>query len=141
MNAKNTLQHTIPYVLGLLLIAAIGLLAQNFVNLPALQLAPALSGNRAAAAADEPFDSERAAEISTMRWEAMGRFYEAQGMLTRDNFDYAQAADNLAYRWQAMAAGYERLGLLNDRMAAGDVMAYRWEAVARGYERLGLLND
>lgn len=61
----------------------------------------------------DTFDYEQAAEISAMRWLAMAKFYEAQGLLTRDDFDYEEAADLMAYRWQAMAQAYQRMGSLN----------------------------
>jgi hypothetical protein len=50
---------------------------------------------------------EHDAGISAMRWQAMGEFYEKQGLLTRDNFDYEKAADLSAARWQAMAEFYK----------------------------------
>ncbi len=141
MNQKITLQQTIPFLLGLLLVGAFVLLILNLSNPLAIQSVPDLSGNRPGATTAESFDYEQAANISAMRWQAMAEFYEAQGMLTRDNFDYEQAAENSAYRWNAMAEAYEKMGLLNDRMDPGDVMAYRWTAMGRAYERMGLLND
>jgi hypothetical protein len=141
MNQKITLQQTIPLLLGLLLVGAILLLVLNLGNPPVIQMAPDLSSNQPAATTEESFDYEQAANISAMRWQAMGRFYEAQGLLTRDDFDYEQAAELMAYRWNAMAKAYEKMGLLNDRMDPGDLMAYRWLAMARAYERMGLLND
>ena len=40
------------------------------------------------------------------------KFYEEQGLLTRENFDYEQAADLSAARWQAMAKFYAEQGML-----------------------------
>jgi hypothetical protein len=56
---------------------------------------------------------EHDAEISVMRWQAMGEFYEKQGLLTRDNFDYEKAADLSAARWQAMGDWYARHSQMN----------------------------
>ena len=141
MNQKFTSQQTIPLLLGLLLVGAIVLLVLNLSNPPAIQMAPDLSGNRPAVTTEESFDYDQAADISAMRWQAMGKFYQAQGLLTRDDFDYEQAAELTAYRWNAMAEAYEKMGLLNDRMDPSDLMAYRWLAMAKAYERMGLLNN
>lgn len=167
MNQRMTLQQMFPLLLALLLVA-VGIVALNLDNTPAIQLGSDLLSDQAAVVNVEAFDYERAADISAMRWQAMaeayekagllnermdagdvsatrwqamGRFYEEQGLLTRDAFDYAQAADDLAYRWNAMGEAYEKAGLLNDRLDPGDVAAYRWEAMAKAYERAGLLND
>lgn len=141
MNQKVTSRNMIPLLFGLLLLGVIGLLALSFGNSPAIQLSPDLSSNQAIATNAEAFDYEEAADISASRWGAMARFYEEQGLLTRDNFDYEQAAEDMAYRWQAMAEAYGRHGLLNYRDNPDDVMAYRWNAMARAYEKAGLLND
>ena len=141
MNQKFTAQQTIPLLLGLLLVGAIVLLVLNLGNPPAIQMAPDLSGNRPAATTEETFDYEQAADVSAMRWQVMGKFYKAQGLLTRDDFDYEQADELMAYRWNAMAEAYEKMGLLNERMDPSDLMAYRWLAMARAYERMGRLND
>lgn len=145
MNEKFSYEQTIPLVIGLLLVVAIALLTLNLGDLPAIRLAPALSDNLSAAASDEVFDYERAADISAMRWQAMASFYDAQGLLTRDDFDYEQAAENSAYRWQAMAHFYQAQDLLTrddfDYAQAAENSAYRWQAMAGAYERMGLLND
>jgi hypothetical protein len=72
---------------------------------------------------------EHDAEISAMRWQAMGEFYEKQGLLTRDSFDYDKAADLSAARWQAMAEFYKDSELLTrddfDYEAAADASVLR----------------
>ena len=141
MNQKVSLQQMIPVLFVLLLIGAFGVLFVLNVNPPAFPRFSALADNPAGAVEADVFDYAQAAEVSALRWQAMARFYEQQGRLTRDNFDYEQAADNLAYRWQAMADWYENAGLLNKGMDPGDVMAYRWLAMARAYEQWGMLND
>ena len=138
MNQKITLQQMIPILLVLLLVGVFTvLLVQNVDLSVSLPFFARPAGDIQA----EAFDYETAADVSTMRWQAMARFYEQQGLLTRDNFNYAQAADQMAYRWQAMADWYANAGLLNDRLDPGDVMAYRWTAMARAYEQWGMLND
>jgi hypothetical protein len=141
MNQKISLQQTIPLLLGLLLIGLVVILILNLNNPSAIQIAPDLSGNRPAATTEESFNYEQAAATSAMRWQAMAKFYEAQGLLTRDNFDYEQAAEIMAYRWNAMAEAYENKNLPNDSIDPNDLMAYRWQAMARAYEEMGLPDD
>jgi uncharacterized protein affecting Mg2+/Co2+ transport len=78
-----------------------------------------------------------AADLSAARWQAMGDFYEKQGMLTRDNFDYVSAADLSAARWQAMGDFYEKQGMLTrdnfDYEQAADLSAARWQAMGEYY--------
>ena len=87
--------------------------------------------------------SEHDAETSVMRWQAMGEFYEKQGLLTRDNFDYEKAADVSAARWQAMADFYKDSELLTrdsfDYEKAADVSAARWQAMGEFYKDSELL--
>jgi len=84
-----------------------------------------------------------AADLSAARWQAMGEFYEEQGMLTRENFDYEQAADFSAARWQAMGEFYEEQGMLTrenfDYEQAADFSAARWQAMGEFYEEQGML--
>jgi uncharacterized protein affecting Mg2+/Co2+ transport len=84
-----------------------------------------------------------AADLSAARWQAMGDFYEKQGMLTRDNFDYVSAADLSAARWQAMGDFYEEQGMLTrdnfDYEQAADLSAARWQAMGEFYEEQGML--
>ena len=138
MNQKVSLQQIIPLLLVLLLIGAIGLLSQRVISPPAIETVFDLSRSRTVTTNDQLFDSEQAADISAARWQAMGRFYEEQGMLTRDDFDYAQAADVSAARWQAMAKFYADQGLLTrdnfDYEKAADVSAARWQAMGKFYE-------
>jgi hypothetical protein len=86
---------------------------------------------------------EHDAEISAMRWQAMGEFYEKQGLLTRDSFDYDKAADLSAARWQAMGKFYEEQGLLTrdsfDYDKAADLSAARWQAMGEFYKDSELL--
>ncbi len=112
MNQKVTFHQMIPFVLLLLFVGIVALFVLNLSNLQTIQVIPGVSNNQVAA---EAFDYEQAADVSAQRWQAMGEFYEAQGLLTRDDFDYEQAADVMAYRWQAMGRAYERMGMLNER--------------------------
>ena len=143
MNLNADLRQMYPLLLlfALLLASAIVLLYLTLRELPEVQTAPELASNQTSVAHAETIDNEKAADISAMRWQAMARFYEEQGLLTRDPFDYEQAAEQTAFRWQAMAEAYQRHGLLNYRSNPDDVMAFRWLAMARAYERAGLLND
>lgn len=136
MNQRMTLQQMFPILLALLLVA-VGIVALNLDNAPAIQLGSDLLSDQAAVVNVEAFDYERAADISAMRWQAMAAAYERAGLLN----DRMDAGDVSAARWQAMGEAYEKAGLLNDRLDPGDVAAYRWEAMARAYERAGLLND
>ena len=66
-----------------------------------------------------------AADLSSSRWQAMAKFYEEQGMLTRDNFDYGQAADLSAARWQAMGEFYvEQASGINYAMDTVDLKLF-----------------
>ena len=145
MDQKVSLQQVIPVLFVLLLVGAIGLLSQRVINPPAIQVISELSRSRAGTTSEKVFNAEQATDLSAARWQAMGRFYEEQGLLTRDNFDYAQAADVSAVRWQAMAKFYEDQGLLTrdnfDYEQAADVSAARWQAMAKFYEKHGLLNE
>ena len=92
----------------------------------------------------QAFDYEQSADNMAARWLAMGKYYEAHDMLTRDDFDYEQSADNLAARWLAMGRYYEAHDMLTrddfDYEQSADNLAARWLAIGKGYERLGLLN-
>ena len=87
---------------------------------------------------------EHDAEMSVMRWQAMGEFYEKQGLLTRDNFDYEKAADLSVARWQAMGEFYEKQDLLTrdnfDYEKAADLSAARWQAMGDWYARHSQMN-
>lgn len=91
------------------------------------------------------FDYEQAADNLAARWITMGRFYEGQGLLTRE-FD---AEDTSAQRWSAMAKYYEdnslaiakyyeKYGL--SQMDSDEILAYRWNAAAKFYQDKGLLS-
>lgn len=144
MNHRITSAQLLPLALVALMVLT-GLSAYLLDNGPEIDLSLNLPVNVTGVTEAEAFDYERAAEITGIRWQAMARFYEEQGLLTRDNFDYEQAAENVAYRWQAMARFYKDQDLLtrddfNYELSA-DQMAYRWLAMARYYESLGLLNE
>ncbi|MFN2134489.1 MAG: nuclear transport factor 2 family protein [Candidatus Promineifilaceae bacterium] len=113
MNHRFDLRQLfVPFLVTLLLLGAVTLLVMHGGRTAAIQLPSLTAIDRSK---EEPVDlagQERAADISAFRWQAMAKFYEKNGMLTRDNFDYEQAADNLAYRWQAMARFYEKNGML-----------------------------
>lgn len=145
MNQRVSLQHMFPILLALLLLVAIGLLFQQVINPPVIQIVSELLQSRTAASSAESFDAEQAADLSAARWQAMGEYYEKQGMLTRDDFDYAGAADVSAARWQAMGKFYEGQGLLTrenfDYEKAADLSAARWQAMGEYYEKNGMLND
>ena len=126
MNQKVILKQMIPFMFILLLVGGVMIFALSAGSLPASQAASALSASQVSVAGMADFDYEHAAEILAMRWGAMGRFYEAQGLLTRDDFDYERAAEIMAYRWNAMAEVYQRLGLLNDRSYPDDVLVSPW---------------
>ena len=141
MNQKVSLQQIFPVLLVLLLIGAVGLLSQGVIDPPAIQAISELSSSRT----EQVFDYEQAADLSAARWQAMGEFYEEQGMLTRDNFDYGKAADLSAARWQAMGEYYEEQGMLTrdnfDYEEAADLSAARWQAMGEFYEKQGMLNE
>ena len=134
MNERVRLQQIFPVLLVLVFLVAIGLLSQQILNPPVVQLSSELSQIPARFISEEAFDAERAADLSAARWQAMGEFYEKNGMLTRDNFDYEKAADLSAARWQAMAKYYADQGLLTredfDYEKAADISAARWQAMA-----------
>lgn len=138
MNQRFTLNQMLPYVALLLLISIFAVLVVQQVNPLSITL---FSDTGAGEGRRQAFDYEQAADVSAARWQAMARFYEQAGLLTKDNFDYAQAAENMAIRWVAMAEAYERMGLLNEEMDPGEIMGYRWLAMARAYEKWGMLND
>lgn len=120
MNLRANLRQMTPLLFALFLVSVIALLFLNLRELPEVQMVPELARNQVSVANPEAVDNEKAADISAMRWQAMARFYEEQGLLTRDPFDYEQAADQTAFRWLAMARAYERAGLLNDQIDAGN---------------------
>ena len=86
-----------------------------------------------------------AAEISAFRWNAMARFYTAQGVSTTF-LSSLNAADRTPYRWNAL--DQERLlrptsvamGVDLTSYDAADIAAYRWNAMARFYISHGLWN-
>jgi uncharacterized lipoprotein YajG len=88
MNQKVSLQQIVPILLALLLLGTLGLLSQSITVPPAIPAISELSGSRAGTSSVKAFDAEQAANISAARWLAMARFYEEQGLLTRDNFNY-----------------------------------------------------
>ena len=139
MNLRASFRQMTSLLFALILMSAIALLFLYLGDQPTIQIAPELASNQASVANAEV--NEKAADISAMRWQAMARFYQGQGLLTRDPFDYGQAADQVAFRWQAMAEAYQRHGLLNYGSNPDDVMAFRWQAMAKAYEKAGLLND
>ena len=141
MNQKTKLRRMTPLLFALLLAGMIVLLNLNLRQLARVQIAPELTGSQDSVGSGEATDNRNAADVSATRWQAMARFYEEQGLLTRDPFDYEHASDHLAFRWQAMAEAYQRHGLLNYSSNPDDVMAFRWLAMARAYERAGMLND
>ncbi len=112
MNPKVTFHQVIPFVFLLLFVGIVAMFVLNLSNLQTIQAIPNVSNNQIAA---DAFDYEQAADVSAQRWLAMAKFYEAEGLLTREDFDYEQAADVMAYRWQAMGRAYERMGMLNER--------------------------
>ena len=85
MNQKVTLQQMVPIMFALLLLVVLGFLAIRPNNPLALPELPVIERNWAATV--KSFDYEKAADISAARWQAMGDFYEKQGLLTRDPFD------------------------------------------------------
>ena len=142
MNQKVNLQQIVPLLFVVLLFAALGLLLVPVVGrgtpVSIAPLPPAKTADQTSVGA---FSAAEAADLSAARWQALARFYEDHGMLTRDPSDYEQAAELSAYRWGAMARFYEENGLLNNELDPGDVSAFRWYAMAKAYERMGLLNE
>ena len=143
MNQRMNLQQIGPLLFVVLLFAALGLWVVVSRGTP-LSLAPLPDAKTADRTSGAAFDAAEAADLSAARWLAMARFYEMNGMLTRDPFDYEEASKNQAARWQAMARYYETNGKLTrdpfDYEEAAEISAYRWEAMAKAYERMGLLN-
>jgi hypothetical protein len=96
MNQRVSLQQIGPLLVVVLLIAALAALIVSWgTPVSIAHLSPAKAADQTSAAT---FDAAEAAEISAARWLAMVRFYEENGMLTRDPFDYEQAAELSAYR-------------------------------------------
>jgi hypothetical protein len=108
--------HLASYLAGLATAILIAVLGWLVLQSPAVVLpAAAPRAQQSSAASAEIVSTEAAADISAARWLAMARFYEENGLLTRDPFDYERAADISAARWLAMGKAYERMGLLNER--------------------------
>lgn len=145
MNQKVNLQQIVPLLFVVLLLAALGLLVPVVGRGTPVSVAPMPSARTADQTSAAAFNAAEAADLSAARWQAMAKFYEEKGMLTRDPFDYEQAAENQAARWQAMARFYEDQGMLTrdpfDHEQAAELSAYRWQALARFYEDNCLLND
>jgi hypothetical protein len=145
MNTRIQLQQMVAMAIALFLVTVIGIVLLNTGVLPTIQLPDGLWNGRSMAANVASSDYTTAADVSAYRWQAMARFYEKNGLLTRDAFNYEQAADNMAARWVAMAKFYEKNGLLTrdafNYEQAADNMAARWVAMARFYEQHGLLNE
>jgi hypothetical protein len=141
MNQRVNSQQIVPLLFVVFLVAVLGILVAVVSNGTPVSVAPLPPAKMADQTSAAAFNAAEAADLSAARWQAMAKFYEENGMLTRDPFDYQQAAELSEYRWEAMARFYEENGLLNDRMDSGDLSAYRWNAMARAYERMGLLNE
>jgi hypothetical protein len=112
MKTRNQFQQMAVMTIALLLAALIGIVLLNTGALPTIHFSNTLWAGRNQATHVVPFDYAKAADVSAYRWVAMAKFYEKNGLLTRDTFDYEQAADNVAARWVAMAEFYEKNGLL-----------------------------
>lgn len=144
MNQRMSVQQIIPLLIALVAVAVFALVAPHIIQPPAVGIASVFAPERAVETDVEAVDSAHAADLSAARWQAMARYYEAQGLLTRDPFDYEQAAENQAARWLAMGQFYKDRGLLTrddfDYEQAADTTAFRWQAMGKAYENLGLLN-
>jgi hypothetical protein len=138
MNQRMNVQQIVPLLGIVLLFGALALL--TVVRGTPISIAPLPPANTADQTSAAAFNAAEAAELSAARWQEMAKFYEENGLLTRDPFDYEQAAELSAHRWQAMAKFYEENGLLNDEITSGELSAYRWNAMARAYERMSMLN-
>ena len=145
MNQKVNLQQIVPLLFVVLLFAALGLLVPIVGRGTPVSIAPLSPAKTGDQTSVDAFNAAEGADLLAARWQAMARFYEENGMLTRDPFDYEQAAENQVARWQALARFYEDQGMLTrnpfDYEQAAELSAYRWEAMARFYEENGLLND
>lgn len=144
MNPRVNIQQLVPLFV-VLLFAAVVLLVSVIDKGTPVSVVPHLPAKAVEQTSAVAFDAVEAADPSTARWQAMARFYEKHGMLTRDPFDYEQAEANHVARWQAMAKFYEDRGMLTryafDYEQAAALSVYRWEAMARFYEVNGMLND
>lgn len=146
MNQKVNLQQVAPLLIVVLLfVALLALLVPAVGRGTPVSIAPPPPAKTADLSSVDAFNAAEAADISAARWQAMARFYEEKGLLTRSPFDYKQAAVNQAARWQAMGRFYEEQGMLTrasfSHGQAAELSAYRWQAMARFYEEMGWLND